>query len=288
MHHPQDLADKVILITGATDGIGKAAALDFARRGAQLTLVGRNPAKTEAVVAELRRATSNDTLDFLLCDLARMAEVRQAAQAFRRKHDRLDVLVNNAGAMYKAPVLGPDGAELTFTVNHLAYFQLTTALLDLIRATPHARVVSTTSAMHVHGRLDPKVTPTSLEGTNMQAYANSKLANVIFTRELQRRLADTTATANCVHPGMVKSRFGAFGEDIGLLSRILFTLALPFAKTPEAGADSLIWVATSSEAAGLQGAYVADRQALTPSKLARDEKLAEALWLESERLCALA
>src|SRR5262245_27178750 len=125
-----DLDGKVVLITGATDGIGKAAALDFAKRGATLTIVGRSREKTAAVLAELKAASNNPNLDLLICDLSRVSEVRRAAQEFKAKHDRLDVLVNNAGATFKVPVKGPDGLELTFALNHLAYFQLTTALLD--------------------------------------------------------------------------------------------------------------------------------------------------------------
>src|SRR5262249_7958654 len=149
-----DLTGKVFLVTGATDGIGKAAAMAFARRGASMTIVGRNREKTERVLAELRAASGNKNLEILLCDLSRLADVKRAAEEFKAGHNRLDVLVNNAGATFRSPVLGPDGFELTFALNHLAYFQLTTSLLDLIRITPGARVVSTSSAMQARGRLD--------------------------------------------------------------------------------------------------------------------------------------
>lgn len=281
-----DLSGKVFLVTGATDGIGKAAATEFARRGASLTLVGRNQAKTEQTVADLQTATGNQNLDHLICDLSRMAEVKRAAEAFKAKHDRLDVLVNNAGAMFRAPVIGPDGYELTFALNHLAYFQLTTGLLDLIRNTPDARVVSTSSAMQARGKLDLRQTPTSTDGTGANAYGTSKLANVLFTKELQRRLEGTTATANCFHPGMVASQFGAFGSDLGFLMGIIFKLARPFARTPEQGADSLVWLATSPEAASLKGQYVANRRPVTPSRQALDMRLAADFWALSERLCA--
>ncbi len=281
----QDLNGKVFLVTGATDGIGKAAAMEFARRGAALTLVGRNPAKTRQVLAQLRAASGNPNLDHLLCDLSRLADVRRAADEFKARHDRLDVLVNNAGATFRAPVMGPDGIELTFALNHLAYFQLTTALLDLIRKTPGARVVSTASAMQARGKLDLQKTPTSLEGPGWRAYATSKLANVLFTKELQRRLAGTTATANCFHPGTVRTRFGAFGSDLGLLTNAIYALAKPFSKTPEQGADTLVWLATSPDAASLRGEYVSNRRPVSPSGPATDTRLAEALWALSERLC---
>jgi NAD(P)-dependent dehydrogenase (short-subunit alcohol dehydrogenase family) len=282
----QDLAGKVFLVTGATDGIGKAAAMDFARRGAAVTIVGRNREKTEKVLAELRGASGNQDLDLLLCDLSRLADVRRAAEAFEARHDRIDVLVNNAGATFRSPVMGPDGFELTFALNHLAYFQLTTSLLDLIRKTPGARVVSTSSAMQARGKLDLEKTPTSLDGSGPGTYATSKLANILFTKELQRRLSGTTATANCFEPGMVRTQFGGFGSDQGFLLNVVYALAKPFSKSPEEGADSLIWLATSPEAASLRGEYVSKRRPVTPQQQALDPELAAGLWTLSERLCA--
>ncbi|OJT25202.1 short-chain dehydrogenase [Archangium sp. Cb G35] len=282
----EDLVGKVILVTGATDGIGKAAATEFARRGATLTIVGRNKEKTARVLAELKQASDNPNLDLLICDLSRMADIKRAAEEFKTKHDRLDVLVNNAGATFKALVKGPDGLELTFALNHLAYFQLTTSLLDLIRKTPGARVVSTSSSMQARGKLDLEKTPASLEGSGPNAYATSKLANILFTKELQRRLSGTTATANCFEPGMVRTQFGGFGSDQGLLLNVVYALAKPFSSTPEQGADSLIWLATSPEAASLKGEYVSKRRPATPQRQALDPKLAADLWTLSEKLCA--
>ncbi len=284
----QDLNNKVILVTGATDGIGKAAVTEFAKRGASVTLVGRNKEKTEQLVAELKASTGNNNLDYLICDLSRLADIKRAAEAFKAKHNRLDVLVNNAGATLKEPVMGPDGYELTFALNHLAYFQLTVSLLDLLRNTPDARVVSTSSSMQARGKIDLDKTPTSLEGSGPNAYATSKLANILFTKELQLRLKGTTATANCFEPGMVRTQFGAFGSDQGFLLNLIYALAKPFAITPEQGADSLIWLATSPEAASLQGEYVSKRHPVTPSKQALDSTLAENLWVLSEKLCARA
>lgn len=219
-----DLTGKIVLLTGATEGIGKAAALDFARRGATLTLVGRDPDKTARVVAEIAAATGNPALDSILCDLASLADVRRAVATFRAQHDRLDILALNAGAMLPKPRLGVDGFELTFTINHLAPFQLATGLLDLIRATPGARVVTTASAMQARGKLDLVRTSTALAVSGPTAYATSKLANILFTTELQRRLEGTTAVANCLLPGIVRSRFGAFGNGFGPLLRLIFAL----------------------------------------------------------------
>ena len=278
----KDLVGKVILVTGATDGIGKAAATEFAKRGATLTIVGRNKEKT----AELKQASGNQDLNLLICDLSRMADVKRAAEEFKSQRTRLDVLVNNAGATFRTPVEGPDGVELTFALNHLAYFQLTTSLLDLIQKTPGARVVSTSSSMQARGRLDLDNTPTSLEGSGPNAYATSKLANVLFTKELQRRLSGTTATANCFEPGLVRTQFGGFGSNQGLLLNVVYALAKPFSSTPEQGADSLIWLATSPEAASLKGEYVSKRRPAIPQKQALDPKLAADLWTLSEKLCA--
>lgn len=282
----KDLAGKVILITGATDGIGKAAATAFANRGAMLTIVGRNKEKTLQVLDEFKQASGNQTLDFFICDLSRIGQVKRVAEEFRDRHDRLDVLVNNAGATFKKPIIGPDGIELTFALNHLAYFQLTSSLLDLIRKTPGARVVSTSSSMQARGKLDLEKTPTAMDGSGPNAYATSKLANILFTKELQRRLSGTTATANCFEPGMVRTHFGGFGHDQGLLLNIVYALAKPFASTPEQGADSLIWLATSIEAASLKGEYVSKRKPMTPQKQALDNKLAADLWTLSEKICA--
>lgn len=282
----QDLKNKVILVTGATDGIGKAAATAFAQRGASVTLVGRNPDKTERLVVGLRATTGNHNLDYLICDLSNLAAVRQMAETFSDSKPRLDVLVNNAGATFPKPLLGPDGYELTFTLNHLAPFLLTTTLLELIRSTPDARVVTTSSSMQARGQIKLPEMATSLAGAGPAAYASSKLANILFTKALQQRLVGTSAVANCFEPGMVRIRFGGFGSDQGWLLNLVYALAKPFAISPERGADSLIWLATAPEAAALYGQYVSKRRAVTPQKQALDAKLAEDLWQFSEQLCA--
>ena len=281
----QDLIGKIILVTGATNGIGKAATTEFAKRGASVTLIGRDQEKTEQIVNELKASTANPNLDYILCDLTKLADIRLAAEEFKSKHDRLDVLVNNAGATFKKPVLGPDGYEITFALNHLAYFQMTTALLDLIRKTPNARVVSTSSSMQARGKLDLVQTPYNTAVSGPRAYGTSKLANILFTKELQRKLEGTSAVANCFEPGMVNTSFGAFGTDQGWFINLVYTLAQPFAVTPEQGADSLIWLATSAEAASLKGQYISKRKIAKPAKQALDDQLASDLWILSEELC---
>ncbi|MGK3979620.1 SDR family NAD(P)-dependent oxidoreductase [Sorangium sp. So ce118] len=179
----------------------KAAALEFARRGATLVIVGRSKEKSERVVSELAAASGNDRIELLLGDLSRLADVRAVADAFRAKHDRLDVLVNNAGAFFNECRLSADGIEMTFALNHVAYFLLTTRLLDLLQKTHGARVISTSSGGHRVGKVDLATIAKRDGRAGMRAYGDSKLANILFTRELARHLAGSGATANCYHPG---------------------------------------------------------------------------------------
>lgn len=274
---------KVVLVTGATDGIGKVAALEFAKMGAQLTIIGRNADKTTKLAEDLRRITGNANVDHILCDLARPKETAKAATEFMAKNNRLDVLVNNAGAIYDSVKRGPSGVEQTFALNHLSYFQLTTSLLEMIKHTPHARVVSTSSGLHSMGNIDLQSTPFASEGSPLKAYATSKLANILFTQHLQLLLQNSTAVANCFEPGLTST---SFGSNLDWKGRFIFQILKPFARTAEQGADSLIWLATSDEAGRLKGKYVANRRPVAPKNAqANDEKLAEALWVLSGDLC---
>lgn len=283
--HQQDLAGKTVLITGGTEGIGKAAALAFAKRGASLTILGRNRLKTGEAVDELKRISGHDAIEMILCDLARLGDVKRAAEEFKRTHTRLDILANNAGAMFNESTLTEDGHEITFAVNHLAHFLLTTSLIDLLQATPGARVVSTSSAMQGSGNLDLNTVATKVDVSRALAYGTAKLCNILFTKELQRRLGSSVAV-NCFHPGIVRTKFGAFGQDFGFLFNLVFKLSLPFSKSPEEGADTLVWLAAAPEAAGLRGEYLTDRKVTKPQKQALDAGLAAGLWTLSERLCA--
>lgn len=285
MRTMRDLDGRVMLVTGATEGIGKAAALNFARRGARLTIVGRNAEKTARVLEELKAASGNADLDALLGDLSKLADVRDVAAKFKAKHDRLDVLVNNAGGIFSKPQTSAEGYELTFAVNHLAHFQLTVALLDLIRATPNARVISTSSHAHRVGNVDLATTPTTHRG--FKTYATSKLANILFIKELARRLEGTTATANAFNPGYVHT--GIMKNDASAAFTLLLNVSgRLFARTPEQGADTLVWLATAPECGALRGEYVSDRKKATVASQALDAKLATELWALSERLCAAA
>jgi len=279
-----DLEGKVILVTGATEGIGKAAALDFAKRGATLVLVGRNRDKSERVLAELKAESGNDKIELLLGDLSKMAEVRAVADAFRAKHDRLDVLVNNAGAVFMEHQLSADGIELTFALNHVAYFVLTTRLLDILQKTPGARVVSTSSGAHHMGKLDLDTITKRNGKAGFAAYGDSKLANILFTRELARRLAPSGGTANAIHPGYVRTGFGL--NNTSRLMGLSKLVSKYLARTPEKGAETIIWLATSPEAAKFNGEYFYDMKVARTSKRAKDDALAKGLWELSEKLSA--
>jgi NAD(P)-dependent dehydrogenase (short-subunit alcohol dehydrogenase family) len=282
----KDLDGKVILLTGATEGIGRAAALELASRGATLTLVGRNREKGERVLADIRSQSGSDRVDLLLGDLSKMADVRAVAEQYKAGHQRLDVLVNNAGAVFTRRLVSADGLEMTFALNHVGYFLLTHCLFDLLKATPSARVVSTSSAAHRMGRIDfDDIARCERSFSGWGAYGNSKLANILFTRELARRLKGT-ATANCHHPGFVRTGFAL--NNGGVVASLVGAGAALFARTPQRGAETLLWLAGSPESATLTGEYCHDRKIAATSALAKDDALAAKLWDFTADLCGVA
>ena len=276
------MAGRTCLVTGATSGIGKATAVGLARLGGEVVLVARDPARGEAAAAELREATGNPRVELLLADLASQASIRRAAEAYRRGHDRLDVLVNNAGGYWATRHVTTDGLEWTFAVNHLAYFLLTSLLLDLLRASAPARVVNVTSSAQAFGdiRLDDLQFKRRYRG--QAAYNQSKLANVLFTYELARRLEGGGVTVNCGVPGVTRTNFGR--EDSGPVMRLLTPLARLFMRSPEQGADTFIYLASSPEVEGVTGGYFARRRPRRSSKRSYDQELAGRLWRVSEEL----
>ncbi len=282
------LDGKLFLITGGTEGIGKAAATDFARRGATVVLVGRNPEKTARVVAELKAASGNAKIESILGDLSRLADIRAVAAAFKARFDRLDVLVNNAGAVFTERKLTADGIEQTFALNHLSYFLLTHELRDVLEKTPGARVVSTSSGAHQMGRLASldEVARREKSYGGFPAYGDSKLANILFTRELARRLDGTGVVANCFHPGYVASGFGQ--NNRGATAFFIKITAPIFGRTTEQGAATLVWLATSPDAAKVSGEYFFNARVARTSKFAKDDNLAKSLWAFSEKICGIA
>lgn len=275
---------RLVLLTGATEGIGKAAALDLARRGAELVLVGRSAEKTERVIQELRAASGNPAVTSIVADLSLVSGARAAVAAFRARHDRLDVLVNNAGAVFMDHALTAEGFERTFALNHLSYFVVTTSLLDLLGATPGSRVVNTASGAHRSARLDLGTVARRPDGgAGFMAYGDSKAANILFTLELGRRLAGTGVTAHCYHPGWVSTGFGLNNQ--GFVATVIGWSAPLLARTPEKGAETLVWLATSPDVPG-NGDYFHDRRSTRRSALVRDAELARRLWALSEELVA--
>lgn len=279
------MAGRTCLVTGATSGIGKATATGLARLGADLVLVGRDPAKGEATVAEIRAATANERVELLTADLSSQGSIRQLAVEYRRRHDRLHVLVNNAGGYWANRHVTADGLELTFALNHLAYFLLTSLLLDLLRASAPARVVNVTSGAQAVGRINFDDLQFERRYRGQAAYNQSKLANVLFTYELARRLEGTGVTVNCGAPGVVRTNFGR--DDAGPGMRLLTPLVTPFMRTPEQGADTSLYLAASPEAEGVTGGYYASRRARRSSRRSYDTGLARRLWRVSEELTGL-
>jgi NAD(P)-dependent dehydrogenase (short-subunit alcohol dehydrogenase family) len=273
---------KVCVVTGATSGIGKAAAAALARQGAQVVLVGRDRGRAEAAAAEMG-AASTVPPKVEIADLTSMDQVRALAGRLASL-ERIDVLINNAGLVFGERRVTQDGFEHVFAVNHLAPFLLTNLLLPKLTGSALARVVTVTSDAHSAASLD--LDDPSLEhGWNSwRSYANSKLANILFTRELARRLDGTGVTANCAHPGVVRT---GFGRESSPLLRFGLTLARPFLLSPERGADTIVYLASSPDVAGETGGYYVKRQRREPSAAARDDAAARKLWDISEKLTGL-
>jgi NAD(P)-dependent dehydrogenase (short-subunit alcohol dehydrogenase family) len=269
-----------VLITGATRGIGRAAAIELARRGAELALVGREPERVGQTAREARASGGGAPVHEHVADLMLMAEVRALAAEVEGRYPSIDVLANNAGAMFASRKETSEGLERTFALNHLAPFLLTNLLRDRLGG---GRVVTTASDAHQGGRLDLDDLQSQRSYSAMRVYGTSKLCNILFTRELARRAPGLRA--NCFHPGVVRT---GFGKNENSIWRLLTTLGGPFFRSPERGARSLVWLALSDQAAALTGAYVQDEKVLEPSAQARDEILAEGLWERSEALAGLA
>ena len=273
----------VCVVTGATSGIGKAAATALARLGATVVLVGRDRGRTEAAAAEIAPVSASPPrAEF--ADLASLEQVRGLAGRLDGL-ERIDVLINNAGLVLGERRITPDGLEHVFALNHLAPFLLTSLLLPKLTASAPARVVTVTSDAHSAARLDLSDPNLEHGWDSWRSYANSKLANILFTRELARRLDGTGVTANCAHPGVVRT---GFGRESRPLLKLGITIARPFMLSPERGADTIVYLASSPDVAGQTGGYYIKRQRREPSAAARDDAAARELWELSEKLTGLA
>jgi NAD(P)-dependent dehydrogenase (short-subunit alcohol dehydrogenase family) len=276
-----DLKGKTVLVTGATAGIGRETALGLAKLGAHVVLVGRNPEKTRRVCDELKAATGNQQVDFLLADLSLLADVRKLAATFLERFGTLHVLVNNVGAINLTRQVTSEGHELTFVMNHLGLFLLTELLTPALQKGAPSRIINLSSDAHRAGSIDFDDLQAERGYSSFRAYSRSKLMNILFTRELARRLADQKITVNAVHPGMVASDFMV---KPGLLGRIANAFVQVFGITPEAGARTSVYLAASPEVEGVTGKYFVKSKARTPSREAQDDAAARRLWELSEKL----
>lgn len=275
---------KICLITGGTNGIGKSTAQALAGMGATVVIVGRNVPKTARVVEEIRAASSNDKVDSLLADLSSQQEVRRLVDQFKSKYSQLHVLLNNAGAAFMKRQLSVDGIEMTFALNHLAYFLLTDLLLDTLQASAPARIINVSSGAHTSGKIEFD----NLQGERtygFAAYPNAKLATILYTVELARRLDGTGISVNAVHPGLTAT---GFGKNNGKVMAALVSIFAPlFMRTPAKGAETLIYLASSPSVEGITGKYFYDSREASPALQATDIAVARKLWNVSAEMVHL-
>ena len=266
---------KICLVTGGTNGIGKSTAQELARIGATVIIVGRDAQKTSRVVKEIRAASGNPGVGSMLADLSSEQEVRLLADEFKGKYSHLHVLINNAGGFFMRRQLRGNGIEMTFALNHLAAFLLTNLLLDMIKASTPARIINVSSNAHTSGKIEFD----NLQGERQygpRAYDNSKLANILFTKELARRLAGTDVTVNALHPGFVAT---GFAKNNGKVIAALVSLITPLvARSPEKGAETSVYLASSRNVQGITGKYFYDSHVIPAAPQATDMVVARKLW----------
>ena len=281
----QGMQGKVCLVTGATSGIGKVTATALASQGAEVIIAGRNQQKAEDTLHQIKSETGNVTLQYLLADFSDLEQVRDLAAAFKERFSRLDILVNNAGAFFNTRRETPNGVEKTFLVNHLAPFLLTTLLLDTLQASAPARIVNVSSDGQKLATMELDDLDFKRGFSGMKAYGRSKLANIMFTYELARRLAGGNVTVNALHPGHVatdiwRTNFSIFGPALKWVMSL-------FSLSPQEGADNSIYLASSPEVEGVTGKYFVKREPAQSSPTSYDEGLAQRLWETSEKLTSI-
>ncbi|HEV2687529.1 MAG TPA: SDR family oxidoreductase [Bryobacteraceae bacterium] len=272
---------KVVVITGATSGIGQVAAEKLGAMGARIVQVARDKMRGQAALEKLRQVAPGIAHSIHYADLSSLAQMKQVAGAIAAAEPRIDVLINNAGAMFTRRQMTVDGLERTFAVNHLAYFVLTHGLRHRLVASAPARVVNTSSDAHRSAKLDFSDLQSEKGYAGFKVYGRSKLCNILFTRELERSLAGTGVTANCLHPGFVATRFG--DQSGGMLSYGV-RLAKLFAISPDKGAETIVYLASSPEAAKVSGSYFYKCRPATPTLDAQNDNAAQRLWMESAKL----
>ncbi len=278
---------KVCLVTGANQGIGKETAIGLAKLGATVVMTARDQAKGAAALAEIKQRSGNDTVTLMPVDFGSFDSIRRFAADFQATHPQLHVLVNNAGAYNAARTVTKDGFETTFGVNHLGYFLTTKLLLDTLKASAPSRIVSVSSAAHSRAKINFDDLQGEQSYGGFGAYGQSKLANVLFTYELARRLEGSGVTANCLHPGVVRTGFATNNSGfIGGLVVVFQTIGKPFLLTPEKGALTSIYLASSSEVEGVTGKYFAKSHEAESNAISHDKDVARRLWDLSEQMVA--
>ncbi|MFL6277438.1 MAG: SDR family oxidoreductase [Blastocatellia bacterium] len=281
MSDTANMQGKVCVVTGANSGIGRITALELARQGAEVVMVCRDRARGEAAMAEIKQATGNDHIELMLCDLSSQADIHRFADAFKATHPRLDVLVNNAGVYMRKRATTIDGLETTFATNHLGYFLLTNLLLDLLKRSAPSRIVNVASGAHASGHINFDNLQGEQQYSGVRAYCHSKLANILFTRELARRLKGTGVTVNSLHPGAVATGiFRALPKPLEALIKLV-------TMSPEKGAQTSVYLASSPAVETITGKYFARCAEVLPSAEAQNEEVAQRLWAESARLTGL-
>jgi retinol dehydrogenase 12 len=274
---------RTIVITGATSGIGKIAAETLAKIGARIVLVARDKSRGNATLARLNNIAPGVAHSAYFADLVHLSEMKRVAREIAHREPPVDILINNAGALFAKLQITDDGLERTFALNHMAYFVLTEGLRERLLAARGARIINTASEAHRSATLDFDDLQSTKRYGGMKAYNRSKLCNILFTRELARRLQGTGVTANCLHPGFVATRFG--DQSGGLISRFIW-LAKFFASSPIKGAETIVYLATSPEVAEMTGQYFYKCHLTTPSRSGQDDRSALALWQRSAALAA--
>jgi NAD(P)-dependent dehydrogenase (short-subunit alcohol dehydrogenase family) len=279
--HEGGMDEKVCLITGATSGIGKATAMGLANMGASVVMVGRDRGRGQAALAEIKEGSANASVDLMLANLSSQQEIHRLADDFKEAYPQLDVLINNAGVIRSKRVTTADGIEMTFAVNHLASFLLTNLLLDLLKASAPSRIVNVASGEQRNGIIDFNDLQGEKGYKTAKAYSQSKLATVLFTYELARRLEGTGVAVNCLHPGVVGTNLGSGVSGVfGFTVRAL----TPLMKSSEKGAETSIYLASSPEVEGLSGKYFVKKAEARSSDVSHDQRLARRLWEVSAEL----
>jgi len=276
--------ERIALVTGASAGIGLYTALGLARAGILVVMAGRDPSRTGRARDIVAESSGSAAVEMAIADFASLAAVRGLAETVLSRYDRLDVLVNNAGLIAPRCELSEDGYELTIAVNHLAPFLLTNLLLDRIRASSPARIVTVASQSHRGARLDLATLTKPPDWSPLGAYGRSKLCNILFTHALARRLSETGVVAASLHPGVIATKIG---DRAGKLAGFGWRIVKPFLTTPDKGAETSLFLATTTDPWPFRGAYLIDKRAAQPDPAALDVDLAERLWTESVRLVGL-